>query len=152
MLKSTTSDPQELHVVVKHMFNAFPLMRKRLMNTDTIQSEHGIPMSHVQVLVILNEHSSLSVSEISQRLGIAKPNITPLVDRLIDMELVDRRRDQNDRRVVNVAILPKGQEKLHAIQTTLVNYIQAQKLSLTSADLLALADSLQTITRILSLM
>ena len=65
----------------------------------------------------------MSVSEISRRFGIAKPNITPLVDRLISAGLVERVRNKADRRVVDVYILDAGREKLREIQKVLYDHV-----------------------------
>ena len=98
------------------------MLRKRLLRMDVVQAEHNVPMSHVQVLTMLGENGVMTVSEISQRLGIAKPNITPLVDRLIADGYVERRRDETDRRVVKVVLLPEGEEQLASIQETIVRH------------------------------
>lgn len=92
----------------------------------------------------------MSVSEISHRLGIAKPNITPLVDRLIEEKLVDRIRDTQDRRVVNVVILEAGREKLAAIRATIGEQVQEWAQNISAADFRELADALSSLTRILS--
>lgn len=150
MPKKRAIDPQMVDNVAKNMFNALPLLRKRLLHMDVVQSEHGIPLSHVQVLSMLSDNESLSVSEISRRLGIAKPNITPLVDRLLELGLVDRQRDENDRRVVNVIIQPAGTEKLNAIRDTIARQVQQQAEHVSAAEFKELSDALESITRILS--
>ncbi|MBQ2956796.1 MAG: MarR family transcriptional regulator, partial [Clostridia bacterium] len=73
--------------IAQGVFQAQPLLKKRLVKLSAIQSDQGIPLSHVQVLAMLEEVGSMSVSEISKRFGIAKPNITPLVDRLVNAGL-----------------------------------------------------------------
>ena len=92
----------------------------------------------------------MSVSEISRRLGIAKPNITPLVDRLYESGYVDRQHDENDRRVVNIVLLEAGREKLASIRTTICSQIQAQAGSLSVSEFRELSDSLASVVRILS--
>lgn len=148
--KKKQTDPAVVEKIAQNIFGVLPLLRKRLLHMDTIQSEHGIPLSHVQVLSMLNETGSMSVSEISRRLGIAKPNITPLVDRLIEVGLVDRIRDTVDRRVVNVVILPAGQEKLKAIRTTIAEQVQEWGQNVSADDFQDLSDALTTITRVLT--
>jgi DNA-binding MarR family transcriptional regulator len=143
-------DPELVDRVARNIFAALPLLRKRLLHMDTIQAEHGIPLSHVQVLSMLSETGSMSVSEISRRLGIAKPNITPLVDRLIEVGLVDRQRDTVDRRVVNVVIMPEGEEKLNAIHNTIVQQVQEWCQDVPERDFVELSDALMTITRVLN--
>jgi DNA-binding MarR family transcriptional regulator len=150
MAKKRSIDPQLLDSVAQNMFQALPLLRKRLLHMDVVQAEHGIPLSHVQVLSMLNDGGSLSVSDISHRLGIAKPNITPLVDRLLDMGLVQRQRDETDRRVVNVLITPAGTARLSAIRATITGQVQQQADHLSASEFKELAQALESITRILS--
>lgn len=150
MSRRKSLDPAVIESIAQNIFNVMPLLRKRLLHMDVIQSEHGIPLSHVQVLSMLSETGSMSVSEISHRLGIAKPNITPLVDRLIEEKLVDRIRDTQDRRVVNVVILEAGREKLAAIRATIGEQVQEWAQNISAADFRELADALSSLTRILS--
>jgi DNA-binding MarR family transcriptional regulator len=98
---------------------------------------------------MLNDNGSMSVSEISRRLGIAKPNITPLVDRLTETQLVERQRDAQDRRVVNIVIRPEGTEKLTTIRTTMLDLVNHWADNLSVSDLKELSKSLASITRIL---
>jgi len=145
-----TLDPVVVDNISQNIFTVMPLLRKRLLHMDVIQSEHGIPLSHVQVLSMLSESGSMSVSEISHRLGIAKPNITPLVDRLIEDDLVDRIRDTQDRRVVNIVIMNAGREKLDAIRATIGEQVQEWAQNISSTDFRGLAESLSSLTRILT--
>ena len=73
MTKKRTLDPEMIDSVAQNMFYALPLIKKRLLHMDMVQKEHGTPLSHVQVLAMLQDVGTMSVSEISRRLGIAKP-------------------------------------------------------------------------------
>lgn len=135
--------------VAKTTFDVLPMLRKRLLRMDVVQADHNVPMSHVQVLTMLGENGVMTVSEISQRLGIAKPNITPLVDRLIADGYVERRRDETDRRVVKVVLLPEGEEQLASIQETIVRHAMRWVGTIPDKDFYELERSLNSIVRIL---
>lgn len=150
MTKKRTIDPAMIDAVAQNMFHILPLIKKRLLHMDLVQREHGTPLSHVQVLAMLQDAGTMSVSEISRRLGIAKPNITPLVDRLFEAGYVDRQHDENDRRVVNIVLLPAGEEKLAAIRATIARQIQGQAEGLSISEFRELNDSLANVVRILS--
>ena len=150
MTKKRSIDPAMIDSVAQNMFHVMPLIKKRLLHMDLVQKEHGTPLSHVQVLAMLQDVGTMSVSEISRRLGIAKPNITPLVDRLFDAGYVDRQHDENDRRVVNIVLLPAGEEKLAAIRATIARQIQAQSENLSISEFRELNDALASVVRILS--
>lgn len=150
MTKKRTIDPAMIDNVAQNMFHVMPLIKKRLLHMDLVQREHGTPLSHVQVLAMLQDAGTMSVSEISRRLGIAKPNITPLVDRLYEAGYVDRQHDENDRRVVNIVLLPAGEEKLAAIRATIARQIQVQAEDLSVSEFRELNDALCSVVRILS--
>ena len=150
MTKKRTIDPAMIDNVAQNMFHILPLIKKRLLHMDLVQREHGTPLSHVQVLAMLNDVGTMSVSEISRRLGIAKPNITPLVDRLYESGYVDRQHDENDRRVVNIVLLEAGKEKLDAIRATISHQIQLQVDGLSVSEFRELNESLASIVRILT--
>lgn len=150
MTKKRTIDPAMIDTIAQNMFHILPLIKKRLLHMDMVQREHGTPLSHVQVLAMLNDVGTMSVSEISRRLGIAKPNITPLVDRLFECGYVDRQHDENDRRVVNIVLLEAGKEKLAAIRATISRQILQQVDGLSNSEFRELNESLSSVVRILS--
>lgn len=149
MSRSSTADTVLMDSIAQNLFDALPIFRKRVLHLDAIQREHGIPLSHVQVLALLNDHDSLPISELSRRLGIAKSNVTPLVDRLCSLHLAERCRDLQDRRVINVRILPEGQAKLAQIRQTLVQEVDGWADQFSTAELKSLNRALGCIIRTL---
>ena len=99
---------------------------------------------------MLDHRGSLSITEISRSFGIAKPNITPLVDRLIEEGLVMRERNSADRRVVNVVICEEGRKRLSQIYRGLCDHLFDWTCALDEEDLRAFNEALETIVRLLS--
>ncbi len=136
-------------VITDNIFQVIPLLKKRLSHISAFQSENGLPLSHFQVLSLLNERGSMSVSEISEYFDIAKPNITPLVDRLVNAGLVDRVRSTTDRRVVFIVILEEGRKRLTSIRQLLGENVEAWKGALTDEEFDRLAGALSDIVSLL---
>ena len=59
---------------------------------------------------------TVSMTEISSRLGITKPAVTNLVDRLERKKFLKRLPDTRDRRVIQLELLPKGRKIIASIQ------------------------------------
>ena len=59
---------------------------------------------------------TVSMTEISSRLGITKPAVTNLVDRLEEKKCLERVPHAEDRRVIRLEILPKGKKIITEIQ------------------------------------
>ena len=143
------NNPKSLELIADNIFQVIPLLKKRLSHISAFQSETGLPLSHFQVLSLLNERGSMSVSEISEFFDIAKPNITPLVDRLVNAGLVDRVRSTTDRRVVFIVILDEGRTRLKTIRSLLGENVESWKRALSDEEFDRLATALSDVVTLL---
>ena len=148
MQKKRAMDTALLGSMTDVLMDALPVFPKKLLGVDTLQRTHRMPLSHLQILLMLR-HEDLSIGEISRLLGIAKPNITPLVDALCDQGLVERQRDAHDRRVVNVRLLPAGEEKLSEVRATIDETVAGWGEQLSRSELREMNNALASIMRIL---
>lgn len=123
MAKHWTDDAALVDAISKNLYEALPLLPKRLVKVDAITREFGMPFSHIQILCMLAE-GEMSIGEISSRLGIAKPNITPLLDALAGRGLLERCRSDLDRRIVNIRLLPEGCEVAKQLQESIADQLQ----------------------------
>lgn len=143
-------DPVVIDNIASKIFRVQPMLRKRIQRFEGSNSAQTMPLSHVQVLTVLNEEGSMTVSDISRRFNIAKPNITPLVDRLSAEGLVERQRSTLDRRVVNIAIREEGRERLKQTQNAIHNMINGWSDRITDDEFEELSAALDSMIRILS--
>lgn len=118
MAKKWTEDAALVEAISGNLYEALPLLPKRLVRVEQITHEFGMPFSHIQILCMLHDRS-MSIGEISTSLGIAKPNITPLLDSLRARGLLERQRSETDRRIVYVHLQPEGVELARKIQASI---------------------------------
>jgi len=147
MPKKWNEDAVLVESVAGNIFEMLPVFPKSLLHIDALVRDHQMPFSHIQILVLLSRRE-MSIGQISERLGIAKPNITPLVDILRDSGLVERIRSQTDRRIVHVHLLPAGAEKLAAIRRDVAAQVAAWKGSLSRSEIKEFNNALASIVRI----
>ena len=129
---------------------AIPVFPKKLLGVSRIVREQKMPLSHVQILLMLRKEP-LSIGELSHRLAIAKPNITPLVDELSHAGYVDRVKDEKDRRVVKVNLTEEGIAKIASIEETVAESINSWGAYLSRSQVKELNRSLGSVVRLLSL-
>lgn len=79
----------------------------------------GIYVGQARILSALLDHGQLTQKEIAQGLHIKPATVTNLVKKMEASELIDRRRDPNDDRVINVTLTPKGKEAAHYTNKTI---------------------------------
>lgn len=147
MPKKWNEDRALVDSVAMNLFEMLPLFPKGIVHMDEIVRVHQMPFSHIQILVML-AGENLSIGQISQRLGIAKPNITPLVDVMRDSGLVERVRSQTDRRIVHVRLLEAGKEKVEAIRSDIAEQVAAWKGGLSRSEIKELNNAMASIIRI----
>ena len=71
-------------------------------------NEIGITYTQYLVLLVLWESESSSINRIAKTLKLDSPTITPIVQKLEKMNLVQRVRSKNDERVVMVSLTKNG--------------------------------------------
>lgn len=141
MAKNWSEDSALLDAITGNLFEALPLLPKRLVRVDAITRKYDMPFSHVQILCMLS-HSSMTIGQISRNLGIAKPNITPLLDSLKERGLLERVRSELDRRIVNVELLPAGVEMAQKIRESIAEQVAEWPEALSAGDAKRLNNSL----------
>jgi len=88
------------------IYSIVPLFHRTILSVDN-QSRN--PMSSdFKVMGIMMRHGPLSMSRVGAWLGISKPNMTSVIDRLITEGWVERRQDQKDRRIIEVGLTSQG--------------------------------------------
>jgi DNA-binding MarR family transcriptional regulator len=81
----------------------------RLTQSFSNVPEMSVEMTHSQMLVtgVLGAGSK-TMSELSQMTGMSASALTGVIDRLLDKKLVERDRDENDRRLVRIKLSEEG--------------------------------------------
>ena len=150
MQKDTKNVRSNAEKLAWQILTVAPVLKKRLFRPDFEQATSQLPLSYAQVLATLNIEESMTVTEISERFDIAKPNITPLIDRMIEAGDVKRVRNSADRRVVHVIILDKGREKVKEMVSSLMTTISGWAQAISDEDMVKVTDSIDVIRTVLA--
>lgn len=70
--------------------------------------EIGLTPSHAFILMTVNEKREIGTGEIARELFLAPSTVTRLIDKLVSMDLVDRK---TDGKYVKVVATPRGLER-----------------------------------------
>jgi len=86
----------------------FPLFYRNILKLAHGNNRVNPITMQLRVLIMLTHAGMMQPSEIGIRLGISKPNVSALIDKLIVLGYVERRPDGKDRRVIHIAITARG--------------------------------------------
>ncbi|MCK5451426.1 MAG: MarR family transcriptional regulator [Candidatus Omnitrophica bacterium] len=86
------------------------ILRNVAMNQMTVFSKGKLSIAQVVVLDLLREKGNCKMGDLATGINITMSAVTGIVDKLIARKFVKRERSKEDRRIVYVSLLPKGEE------------------------------------------
>ena len=124
-------------------------IRRKLIKTTLADIEVSITPHHFEIIRLLEEEGKLHIAEIGDRLQIARAQMTKLIDKLVDLNLVERQLDIADRRTTNITLSAHGKTVLEEHKNSIMSAIQETMSYLTDEELEDLSDSLRKLRNIL---
>lgn len=147
MAKKWNEDAELVESMAGSLLESLAVFPKQLVHVDTLVRQFGMPLSHIQIMVTL-VNGELSIGTLSEKMGIAKPNITPLVDALCEKGLVERVRSNSDRRIVNVNITEAGKALLREVQAVIATQVCEWPVQFSRSEAKELNAALASINRL----
>jgi len=123
-----------LENIAQNLMATFPLIFKKLLKKEESGICKNLTPSHTQIMCLLENFGSMPISEIGKKLCISPPNMTPLIDKLIEENLVERIPNSRDRRIVNINLTDKGKEFLKKYKESIVNNLKSKLSDLTEEE------------------
>jgi DNA-binding MarR family transcriptional regulator len=94
------------------------IVRALRLNTRSIEGKLGISLAQLFVLQQLAEKPADSLNELAERTATHQSSVSVVVRRLVERGLVTRDASQTDRRRVQIALTPTGQNTLRGAPPT----------------------------------
>ena len=143
-----------LNSVVRDLLSITPSIRRsiqrKVVKTAFAQIEEDITLPHLEIMKLLKEEGTRHIAEIGESLQIPKPQMTHLIDRLQELEIVIRQADMTDRRIINIMLTDKGRRIIEELDQVINESIEAKLSILTEEELQELSVSLKRLGDILS--
>ena len=98
--------------VTKKLMDAFALfgrLKRGKKNTSALKPSDMMLLMKMVAMTVSGE--DLSVSALSKAMGVSKPFVTNSLNPLVAAGFVERKSDENDRRMVMINVTPTGMEK-----------------------------------------
>ncbi|MBO1264961.1 MarR family transcriptional regulator [Proteiniclasticum sp. SCR006] len=125
------------------------LMHSKFVNFHTISKTCEVPQSYVRVLFILKKFREMTMSEMAKIMVISKPNLTPVIDRLILDGYVERKPGPKDRRKLVISLTDAGRAYLEEVEQKVKGHTADKLESLSEEDLTDLKNASQKIIEII---
>lgn len=115
--RTNQTDPPDRQALAGEMIGQFRLVLRELKCVGSQRLlRRGVSMAHLHVMSMLERHGPMTMTRLADALDVSVSNATGLVDRMEERGLVDRLRDDPDRRVVHVGLTGEGRAALAEIE------------------------------------
>ena len=124
-------------------------LNRHIFNPTVLTKKFNVPHSHIKVLFYLIHHGPISISKMAKELCISKPNMTPVIDKLVEDGLVTRDYNPTDRRVILIQATPKAIEVLKEGKEYIKEVIKEKLSPLSDEDISNLSSSLDSLLAVI---
>jgi MarR family transcriptional regulator, organic hydroperoxide resistance regulator len=108
-------------------------------------SDEKLSMRQYQALILLNASKTLTLTQLCEKLGLAPSTGTELVNRMIQLEYIQKTPESKDQRQVNLSVTLRGAEFISQRQELLTEMFDIYLASFSSEDREKFVSSFETI-------
>lgn len=141
---------KEFENFIDNLLIYYPLFYRKIKTSMSREQslKYGKSDGYYQIMGMLMSWGPMPISKIGKALYISKPNMTPLIDKLVKEKRVKRIRSEDDRRIVNVEITEEGRNFMLEAREVVEDTIKGNLSNFNNEDLEILNESLKNIKRL----
>ena len=135
--------PKSIDVLVENLLLTMPVIHKRIMKISPPAVDCGTHISRVHFGILASLHHRQSpVTEIANLFLISKPQMTFIMNQMVDAGLIKRTTNPSDRRIKDTVLTVKGEKLFQQCDKYIKNNIKTMFAGLTEKEIKKLADAL----------
>ena len=144
-------EDRDLNSVIDDIFSIIPVFTKKMRAAGSeLMAYEKLSKGHMGILIVLKTGKSLPMSAIGKMLSISKPNITTLVDRLVEIGMAERVPDETDRRVIHIRLTQKGDDFILQYKENFRRHIKEGLWKFKDEDLTLLRETMRNMKTLLN--
>lgn len=120
-------------------------------NSPDAWMELSLTTAQLKSLFFIDKEGITNFTKLAAGLGVTSSNITGIIDRLIEQELVNRKENPDDRRVYLLSLTEKGNILLNSLRESRTKKISSALALMSTEELSILADGMTSLARAVEL-
>ncbi len=144
----------ELDGIIDNLYYIMPLfhraIKRKFFHSKSTLAQHGLLPPHYEIMRMLYESGQVHISNIADRLLIPRPQMTYLIDRLVEIGMVERNTDPSDRRMLDIQLSSKGKLIIEEHRKHIRDALKESMADLPDDELNEVSASLQKIREVFS--
>ena len=134
------------HIIsrILHSYNEI----SKSINPPSLQ-QIELTSAQIKALTSFYGAEEYTMSDLSQNLGVTLPTTTSMINRLIQFGFIERKRDNNDRRVVKVKLTVRGRAILRKLMQERRIALEALLQALDNEELRTFLESIENVSSLI---
>ncbi|MCT4688724.1 MarR family winged helix-turn-helix transcriptional regulator [Vallitalea sp.] len=132
--------------LIQCILGFFPLINEKIFKDIKYKNS----LHQMRLIGMLEHNNGKPMKYFCEKLMIPKSNLTKVANRLIEEELIERKTDEKDRRIINLYITKKGKEELAKHKQVMKENIRIKLEKLSNEDIQRLISDFEEIELILN--
>lgn len=141
-------EDNQLGHMVDNLYSIYPILHRNLVKTSCECMNIKLSGPQYLVLLVLYKKGTQSVTEIARKIDRSKPQMTVLIDKLIEHGLVIRNTCEKDRRIIFIQLTEKGNKFVESYNLQAKENLKSKLKNLSNDDLLNLSSALNVVKNI----
>ena len=110
----------------------------------------NLTSAQIKLLTCFSNKAELTMTELSNNLAVSMPTMTAMVDRLVNSKMVERERDDMDRRVVRVKLTDAGEKILKKLVRIRRKEMEKILMNLSEGEMESYLTSIEVVAQLLA--
>ncbi len=111
--------------------------------------EHGVPFTLMIVVRSIHEHPGITTSELARQLGMAKSHVSKTIETLSRRQLVEKRPDPDDQRLLRLHLTPSARSNWLKIRASIRKHLALVVANIPEETAVELINGLQVLKELL---
>jgi DNA-binding MarR family transcriptional regulator len=109
--------------------------------------KHNLHITEWKLLGLMSTQKDLQPAQIAKLLGVKRPFVTVLLQKMVDKNLLERNANEKDRRYHQVVITAFGKETIQTVEKEIKGLLKKLTSGLNFVELIAYGNVLKTIIK-----
>jgi MarR family transcriptional regulator, organic hydroperoxide resistance regulator len=141
---------KEIKNVTANFFNLLRHLQNKFFRPLELFMKCEISPMQFRTMGIISEKQTITMTELANEVLISKQQLTPMIDKMIDSNIVERKNDKEDRRIIKISLTSHGVELLENHKNQLLKSLSKKFESLDLDDIEKLNTALDQINKIIN--
>jgi DNA-binding MarR family transcriptional regulator len=140
---------QSVEEISRDLLSLIPIFQEKLIKPSEDLFYDGMSRLRFFTIGIIKSEGPISMTALSSKMEMPKQQMTKIINRLCESNLVERTYDQKDRRIIRIAMTPSGNDYIDGYIKKLLIMTAGNIEKLSDQDIRDMKSATETLVRVL---